>query len=203
MDVALRSVRRHDPDAPLLVLFHDDGEDTAEAIKVGRALWLGAPMVALRGPHAQNEGWRHLEDVGSVADLSFEASGVDALAERVRDATRSESALIERVAIGRGGGADAVLALLCRHPRLFAAAALWGPRRTWSRDSLEEIERGNGIEVLIVAAPDRLVSAAAAKLMLGAAGYNVELTLAIKEEELKVCRHWLRKELRGEDDDAE
>lgn len=204
MAAAYRLVTRRDPEAPLLVVFHEDGGDAKPLATCGRRLWPGAPVTAIRGGWRQGAGWRHLsEPAQGTAVLSLEEAAIDGIAAVVSHAARREMPLVEAIGVGRCGGADAVLGLLCRHPAVFAGAILCRPARRWSPESLADIQQGNGVEVLILAEPANLVQAMTAKLMASLAGHHAEVRMATEVEEPEICHAWLREELRGESGDGE
>ena len=192
----LRSVRRRDPHAPLLVLLHEDGRDEADALSLGRRLWPGAPLAAARGGFRHGSGWRHLCGAPiETADLLLEEAAVESMAAGVAQARRGDMSLVEVVGVGRGGGADAVLALLCRRPGALSVAVLLQPRRLWSAESLEEIDRsGNGVEVLLVREPSGALQALQLASMLSRSGHGLRIISAGSNDVISQCAAWLHHE---------
>lgn len=196
MNQTVRFVVRRDVLAPLLVLLHEDGADERQGLRIGRQVWPGAPMAGVRGHYSHRGGWRHLSEPDrNVSELGLEGAAVDRLAETIAACAKREPQLVEVIGIGIDGGADATLALLCRYPALLAGAILCRPSRRWSQTSLEAIERGNGVEVLVVTDSDIMEPALTAKLMLSLSGHHVEIRLSARADEAEVCRAWLVREL--------
>lgn len=134
-----------------------------------------------------------------TAVLASETREIDALAASVEAMTRQQPSLIEVIGVGIGGGADALLALLCRHPRLFAGAILCKPSRNWSETSPRDTGvQISGVEVLVIAEQIALPVAANAIAMLSSAGHRVTLSLTVQRDPMEVSSAWLRNELLGE-----
>jgi hypothetical protein len=133
----------------------------------------------------------------------IEESTVARAAERVDAVAAREPSLVARIGVGIGGGADMLAALLALHPRLFSAALLSQPRRRWSRGSLDEVRRGDGVEVLIVADRNTILPAALARMLLSRGGHIVEVASRPAAQHSDYGHTWLRHQMGSEaDDDA-
>ncbi|MBV9076348.1 MAG: hypothetical protein JO048_02555 [Methylobacteriaceae bacterium] len=198
-ELIIRFAPRREREAPLLVLFHEDGTDEAVTLPLGRRLWPGAPLAAVRGGYPDGRGWRHLsEPADEVADLFLETAAGARIAASVRRAAAREPSLIETVGIGTGGGADAVLALLCLYPRLLTAAVLLEPRRRWAGGWEESIVATRGVEVLVAHDETGSLSAMMDGLMLSRCGHRAVRWIGPAKEQTNLAARWLRSELRGE-----
>ena len=196
---------RRDPEAPLLAILHGDGMDERSILSLGRDMWPGAPLLRPRGsvPHAR--GWRFLGcDPGHKADLDREIPQLDRLAVLIEGVLHArEASLVEVVAVGIDGGADAIVGLLCHAPRHLAAAVLYRPGRAWHSLPAAAQPLIDGVEVLIVTDRKGLLYAEAASGLLDQSGAKVTLVEGNLDVPLPpgimLGRTWLRARLRGYD----
>ena len=199
----MRFTPRRDPYAPLLTLLHPDGSDERAMLALGRSIWPGAPMLRPRGSLQDGAGWRFLRcPAPSMADLEQEACLIDALAAAIDHAVRTrEATLVEVVPIGVEGGADALVGLLCRHPKHIAAAILYRPRRIWRPLPLTGEPMMGGVEVLVVTEAFDISQAEAAAALLVHRGARVTVEVQGRSPaptpEVALGRSWLQRQLRG------
>ena len=103
--------------------------------------------------------------------------------------------------IGVEGGADALVGLLCRHPKHIAAAILYRPRRIWSPLPFAGEPMMSGVEVLVVTGAFDISQAEAAAALLVRRGARVTVevqdTGPASPPEVALGRSWLQRQLRG------
>ena len=114
-------------DAPTLLLLHGTGGDENDLIPTGQQLAPGFNLLSVRGNVLENGAPRFFRRLGMGVfdenDVRFRADELDDFLEKT---------LVERglnaeklVALGYSNGANIAGALLLRHPKRLAGAALW------------------------------------------------------------------------------